>query len=135
VKVVADTNIYISALLFKGQPLQLLEQATSRLVDLFVSHAILDESVSVIKRPKFRRTEGQVQEAVEIVRGLAQIAEPSRRVEAVKDDPADNRIIECAVAARADAIVSGDKHFLRLKSFEGIAIMSVRDFLNRQPAP
>ncbi len=62
------------------------------------------------------------------------MTEPSRRVEAVKDDPADNRIIECALGARADAIVSGDKHLLRIKSFERITIMSVCDFLNRLPA-
>ncbi len=68
-KVVADTNVFISTLLFKGQPIQLLEQATRGRIDLFISHAILDEIVSVIKRPKFRRTQAQVQEAVEILEG------------------------------------------------------------------
>jgi predicted nucleic acid-binding protein len=51
----------------------------------------------------------------------------------VKDDPSDNRIVECAVAAGSDVIVSGDKHLLALGSFRGIEVMTVSDFLQRGP--
>ena len=53
-------------------------------------------------------------------------------MDAVPADPTDNRVIECAIAASADVIVSGDKHLLRLKSYAGIPIISVRDFLGRR---
>jgi predicted nucleic acid-binding protein len=56
-------------------------------------------------------------------------------VDAVKADPTDNRVIECALECAADAIVSGDKHLLRLKSYAGIPIMSVREFLEREREP
>jgi uncharacterized protein len=54
---------------------------------------------------------------------------PRRRVNAVKEDPDDNRILECALAAGADVIVSGDGHLLRLTEYEGIAILTPRAFL------
>jgi predicted nucleic acid-binding protein len=60
---------------------------------------------------------------------LGERVTPRRRVNAVKDDPDDNRILECALAARADVIVSGDGHLLRLTAYEGITILTPRSFL------
>jgi putative PIN family toxin of toxin-antitoxin system len=129
VRVVADSNIYISALLFGGLPLQFLELAASGSVDLFVSQAILDETPAVLCRDKFKRSEAQVGEAEDIIRGLAQLAEPTQRVTAVVADSSDNKIIECAIACKADAIVSGDQHLLRVGQYEGICVMTVHTFL------
>ena len=56
-------------------------------------------------------------------------------LDVVKDDASDNRIVECAVAAGSDVIVSGDKHLLALGSFRGIEVMTVSDFLQRKPRP
>jgi predicted nucleic acid-binding protein len=61
---------------------------------------------------------------------LGERVTPQRRVNAVKEDPDDNRILECALAAGADMIISGDGHLLRLTAFEGIAILTPREFLS-----
>ncbi len=58
--------------------------------------------------------------------------DPQERLSIVREDEADNRILECAVAADADAIVTGDRHLLRLRRFRGTSIMSPRDFLDRE---
>lgn len=128
-RVVADSNIYISALLFAGFPSVLLERAQTGKIDLFISQPILDEVLTVMRREKFKRTEAQVQEAREIIEGCTQRVEPTEMVYVVTADPSDNKIIECALAAKADVIVSGDKHLLRLKEHAGIPIMKVWDSL------
>ncbi len=128
-RVVADSNIYISALLFKGFPLEFLQLAATGRVDLFVSQAILDETIAVLRRDKFKRSEAQVWEAEEIIRGLTRLVESMQHVEAVAADPSDNKIIECALVCKADVIVSGDQHLLRLGQYEGLLVMTVQNFL------
>jgi uncharacterized protein len=66
---------------------------------------------------------------LKVFRRLGEEVIPQRRVNAVRDDPDDNHIIECALAAGADTIVSGDGHLLRLGAYEGIAILTPREFL------
>ena len=66
---------------------------------------------------------------IEKIQRIAEIANPDFRLAAVPGDEDDNRVLECAVAGKADFIVSGDKHLLRLGSYEGIAILTVRQFL------
>lgn len=66
---------------------------------------------------------------VEDVRADTLLVQPTRRVSAIEDDPDDNHVLACAVTAGADFIVSGDRHLLDLRSFEGIPIRSAREFL------
>ena len=127
-KIVADSNIYISALLFRGLPLKFLELAARGGIDLFISQAILSETLAVLRRDKFKRTEADIAKAEGIIRGLTQLVEPTQQIDAVAADPSDNKIIECAVACKADVIVSGDQHLLNLGQHEGILVMTVQSF-------
>jgi putative PIN family toxin of toxin-antitoxin system len=102
VKVVADSNIYISGFLFPGQPASLLEQAIEGEIDLFISQEILDEVIGVMQRPRFRRTAAQVAEAQELIEQMTRRVRPTIKLDVVKDDPTDNKILECAVEAGAD---------------------------------
>jgi len=62
---------------------------------------------------------------------ISQIVEPKKKISVVKDDPDDNKIIECAIEAKADYIISQDKHLLKLKSYKNIKIITPDDFLSK----
>ena len=130
-KAVADCNTYISGLLFKGLPSEFLRLAQLGKIQLYLSTPILDEIVGVLRRKKFGLTHSEIARLKRIIETTADKIEPKAGVDAVKADPTDNRVIECALECQADLIVSGDKHLLRLKGYAGIPIMSVREFLER----
>jgi putative PIN family toxin of toxin-antitoxin system len=127
-RVVADTNVFISALMFGGLPGRFLDLALSRRFILVTSKALLDELDEKL-RGKFAVSEGDALLIRAKLEANAKVVEPDFELNAVADDPDDNRVLECAVAGKADFIVSGDRHLLRIESYEGIAILTVRQFL------
>ena len=128
--VTADTNVYVSALHFGGKPRRLLGAARAGLFDLAISAPILAE-VERVLRTKFAWDPAHVAAAVRVLGGFTRLVAPERVITAVPDDPDDDRILECAVAAAAQVIVSGDKHLLRLGAFEGMRIVTVAEFLDQ----
>ena len=128
-KATADTNILISALVFRrGKPAELLRMALEGEISLTVSQAILDEMADVLSR-KFSASPEEVAEATIIVRQAARVVTPSVQLDVIKEDPPDNRVLECAVTAGSDFIVTGDKDLLRLGRYDAIRIVTVADFL------
>ena len=127
-RVVFDTNVLVSALAFPGGR---GEEALRRVVDerdvLILSKPILDELLGVLAR-KFSRDAEELAHAAVFLTALAVMAKPTRRLRVVKDE-ADNRILECAVAGRADAIVTGDQGLLGLRAYRGIRLLSLRDYI------
>jgi predicted nucleic acid-binding protein len=99
-------------------------------VELHTSSFILGE-VERVLREKFRWEEDRAGRAVAQIRRVAgAVHEPPESVDVVEDDPTDNRILECALAAGAELVVTGDKkHLLPLGSFGGVSIVGLRDFL------
>ena len=128
-RVVADTNIYISALNFGGGPDQVLALARRGRIELFVSKPILDEIEGVLRR-KFRWPPGRIREALTTIHEFAKEVSPTERVTAVEKDEPDNRVLECALAANAAIVVSGDSHLRDLGTFRRIRIVSARAFLD-----
>lgn len=133
-RVVADTNILVSALQFGGKPKQLLDLAVDGQIELAVSEAIIAEALRVL-RDKFERTPEWLAEADRQIRVVARLVEPTESISAIEADPTDDRILECAVAAEPEVIVSGDRHLLDLKSFRGMPIQRVADFLGTLQTP
>jgi uncharacterized protein len=132
-KVVFDTTVFVSAFIVPGsQGEQALLLAHRRKVDLFTSVPILTETARVLRR-KFNQTENHITAALKIIGRAATIIRPVRTITVLEDVP-DNRILECAVTAEADLIVSGDQHLLRLKKFEGIQVVCLADFLRTVPS-
>ena len=127
-RVVADTNVLVSALQFGGKPKQLLDLAIDGQVDLAASEAIIAEALRVL-RDKFERAPEWVAEADRHLRVIIRLVEPTESIRAIQPDPTDDRILECAVAAEAGVIVSGDAHLLGVGSFRGIRIQRVAEFL------
>lgn len=127
-KAVYDTNVVVSAALKPGSlPASLVALAIAKKVRLFLSPAILEEYTDVLKRPKFGFDPATVKAFLRDVRKAAVLVRPSRRVSQAPDE-ADNRLLECASAARADYLVTGNKKHFPFPEFEGTKIVSPAEF-------
>jgi putative PIN family toxin of toxin-antitoxin system len=130
-RIVADTNIYISALNFAGTADEVLALGRAGLIEIYISRAILDEIDGVLAR-KFRWSATRVREARGAIGDFTILVHPHDAVSVVSEDEADNRILECALAAGADAIVTGDHHLLELRRFGSVRITTPREFLDAE---
>ncbi len=130
-RVVLDTNVLISAILFGGKPRQILEKAIRGEVRLCLSEPILEELKGVLQRSKFDYSPEMIQIILTELMGIADFVNPSETIKAVLEDPEDNRILECAVEARANYVVSGDLHLLKLKKYLDIEVLNALAFLER----
>jgi len=128
VKVVCDTNVFVSALTFRGVR---GEQALRRILDgrdsLILSKPVLDELLRILAT-KFSREREELARVAVYLDELAQMVGPPERIDVLSDEP-DNRILECAVAGGADVIVTGDRSVLELEEFRGVKIVSLRMYL------
>jgi uncharacterized protein len=128
--VVLDSNIWISACVFRGRPLELVERGLDGSLDIVISQSIIDETLRVMK-DKFRADPMELERALAIMTTSARTVDLAIQVRAVKGDPDDDHVVSCAVAAGAEAVITGDKDLLRMVSYEGISMVRVRDFLER----
>ncbi len=128
-RVVLDSNVIISGFLFGGPPARILERALAGEIACFTSLPILDEVRDVLQRPKFGLSAEQALTLIEALHDLCVVVSPTRRIRAVDADPDDNAILECAMTADADFVVSGDAHLLNLGQWKNIRILSSSDAL------
>lgn len=127
-KVVFDTNVLVSALVFPGgRGEQALQRILEERDELLLSKAILDELLGVLAR-KFARDAEELARAALLLGDVATVVKPARRLKVLKDDP-DNRVLECATAGAAALIVTGDRELLELKEYEGVRIVSLREYV------
>lgn len=127
-KVVFDTNVLVSALVFPGGR---GEEALLRIVaerdELILSRPLLDELLGVLAR-KFARDAEELARIALFLADVGTVVRPRRRLSVVEDE-ADNRILECALAGRAQAIVTGDKALLALKEYRGVRLLGLAEYL------
>ena len=127
-RVVFDTNVLVAALVFPGgQGEAALQRILEEREELFLSRAILDELLGVLAR-KFARDAEALSRVAVFLGEVSTLVKPARRVKVLRDDP-DNRILECAAAAGADAIVTGDREMLALGEYAGVRILSLAEYL------
>jgi putative PIN family toxin of toxin-antitoxin system len=129
-RVVLDTNVLVSALLWRGAPYRCLLAVQAGLADLVISPPILEELRTVLVT-KFLHTATDADEAIGLVRAAAEVVEIPGRLRIVSDDPDDDKFVETAQAGRAERIVSGDRHLLALRSAAGVPVITAREFLNQ----
>jgi putative PIN family toxin of toxin-antitoxin system len=130
IRTVADTNVYVSAIVVGGTCEEVLALARAGLIDLFISPPIVKELRAVLGSA-FGWPTIRVREALAEVTTLASLVHPSRAIRGITTHDQDHRILECAVTAGADFLVTGDKrHLQKLKTFEGVRILSPRAFLS-----
>ena len=127
-RVVFDTNIFISALAIPGS---LAEKAILKIIGgediLVISRDIVHEVLSVLSSKFSRDKEGLSHVAV-ILSELGELVKPSQKVSILKDEP-DNRVLECALHGKADVLVTGDKKILQLREYKGIKIISLKEYI------
>jgi putative PIN family toxin of toxin-antitoxin system len=131
-RVVLDTNVFISAMLFCGQPSQLVSLWQRNEIVFLVSSEVMKEYLRVLSYPKFRLGEDEIKSLIEVeVTPFIEPVKTRTKLCLIDRDPSDNKFLELAVDGKADAIVSSDKHLLDLKTYEGIEIIPVAEFLKK----
>lgn len=127
-RVVFDTNIFISAFITRGgRAEKALLRAVNREVTLFTSIPILTETAGKL-RGKFKWDDEHITAAVRHAAAVATVVKPAVKLAVLADEP-DNRILECALEAKAGVIVTGDRHLLDLGEYEGVKIVTLAMFL------
>ena len=136
-RIVIDTNLLVSAILTPGgNPAKILKLILERKLNLIISPAILKEARQVFNYPKLIKlleknkiTSAEVDGFLDKMSKIAVITPGQLNVDAIPEDPADNKILACAVEGGADYIISGDHHLTDLKIFQGIKIVGPAAFL------
>jgi putative PIN family toxin of toxin-antitoxin system len=135
VKLVLDTNIIVSALIWGGEPYKLIRAAAEGDIELCASPSLLAELRSVLGREhlarRLMRHHSSIDQAIDLYEELVISVTPSNTPRVVPHDADDDHVIAAAVAAQADLIVSGDRHLLSIVNHQGIAIVTVREALER----
>lgn len=126
-RIVLDTNVLVSATVWKGKPYHLLNGIKKGKLELIISSEIIEELLGVLEREKkLKLDQIKINKIKTMLLGISNLVRPIEKFE-VTVDPKDNKIIECAVAGNTDYLVSGDKGILILKEFRGIKIVSVAE--------
>ena len=128
-RAVFDSNIFVSALAIPGgQAERAVDLVIDGRVNLCTSREIIHEVLGVLAR-KFSKDPEELARTAVFLSDLADVIVPRKKLKVLKDDP-DNRVLECAVTAHADVIVTGDRAMLDLEKFRGTRILSLRRFLD-----
>ena len=131
-RVVCDTNVLLSMLGLPGRRLEILWEVIERGdIELVLSEFILEELSRNLLR-KIKLTEAETAEILRTLSNYAEIVSPEQRVSVIRQKESDNRILECALAASANILITGNfKHIRPLGSFHGIEILTPREFLDK----
>lgn len=134
-RVALDTNVTISGLLWRGAPRQVIEAARSERIAIVSCAELLEELEDVLQRPKLALRIAQIgktpAEIIDEYLALVVVIRADPLASPVCDDPDDDVVLACALAAQAAAIVSGDDDLLRLSVFQGIPILTAPELLAR----
>jgi putative PIN family toxin of toxin-antitoxin system len=130
-KIVMDTNVFVSGVFFSGPPYQILNAWQSGEFELVVSQEILDEYRRVGEILGKERPKIDLKPILNFVIEHAKVYKPAKLKESVCEDPDDDKFFACALASGSKIIVSGDKHLLKVSGYEGIEVLKPRDFMDR----
>jgi hypothetical protein len=128
-RVVIDTNIFVSSF-FGGKPRKIIDLWKTGKITLCLSNAILDEYIDVLRRVGLRE-EDELEELLSLFsRGLNLLfTTKTPKIRIIKNDPDDDKFIECAVALEAHTVITGDREVLTIKEYMGIRIVTPQQFL------
>ncbi|HLC31087.1 MAG TPA: putative toxin-antitoxin system toxin component, PIN family [Candidatus Nanoarchaeia archaeon] len=128
-KVVLDTNILISATIWDNSEAQkLLLKLIEKNIAIYSSKEILEEYQKVLARD-FDYTEAEILSLTNLLLNFLIILEPIEKLNVIKDDPEDNKIIECALSAEAEYVVTYDKHLLDVKSYKNVQMRKPEEII------
>ncbi len=130
-KVVLDTNILISALKWEGKPYQIFKKCSKGELELITSHAQLSELGRVMEYAKLRLNQEEKEIFWSLMLKIATIVDILGMSGMVKDDPTDDCILETALVGKAEYLISGDPHLLKLGEYQGVKIVTAHEFLEK----
>lgn len=134
-KITADTNILISATFWHGASDRIISKVEAKEIQLILSEEIVKEYAEVLDydeiKDKIKDKNLAMKHTVSKIISISTIIEPKVKLDVIKDDPDDNKILECAVAGNVDRIVGNDRHLLKLKTFRDIPILTPNEFVEK----
>ena len=130
-KIVLDTNVFISGIFFSGPPAQILRAWKDRKIQIVLSKEILDEYQRVGEELSKKFPSIDIEPIIELLTIYGEVVETEGISVTICEDPDDNMFIECAIASSSKIIVSGDKHLLKISGYQGIESVKPRDFVER----
>jgi len=128
-KLVLDTNVYISAFYWGGNPQKIIDRISEGMDTLYVSSTILNEVADVMARPKFKSTPEIIDGYIKAIEKISKKVFPTGSIKEICRDKDDDDKIECGVISKADFIITGDEDLLILKSYQGIKIVTPSEYL------
>lgn len=132
-RITVDTNVLISATFWHGDSEKIIDKAENKEVTLVLSKEILEEYNKVIEyeeiKEKIKNKDLEMKKAMLKIGAISEIVDVNSKVDVVKDDPDDNKIIECAIDGNSEFIITKDRHLLKLKEYKGIKIFTPEEFL------
>ncbi len=134
-KVVIDINLFVSGVISKkGNPARLLQLWYDRAFLVVISEQMVEELRRVLRYPRIRNKynlkDEEIEQVVGMIKKFAIVLPDIIELDVIKDDPDDNKVLACALAVKADYIISGDSHLLDLGVFENIPIVTMKDFID-----
>jgi putative PIN family toxin of toxin-antitoxin system len=130
IRVVLDTNVLISALLFKGELSRIVGLWQKGKIVPVISKETFDELRTVLEYPKFSLSRGEMKSLIEYeILPFFEVVNVSKHVKGACRDPGDDKFISCAISANANCIVTGDKNLFDLKKYQSIRIIHTSDFI------
>ncbi|MCY3969292.1 MAG: putative toxin-antitoxin system toxin component, PIN family [Acidobacteria bacterium] len=130
-KVVLDTNVFVSGVFFGGPPGRVLEAWRDGRAEVVLSQEIIEEYVRVGEELAGRFPGVDLGPALELLAVSTTLVDSTQLPEPVSRDPDDDKFLACALAAGADCVISGDRDLLEVSPYEGVVVMSPRDFVDR----
>jgi len=130
-RIILDTNVFISGIFFSGPPSQILKAWEKQSVQIVLCQQILDEYQRVADELSAKYPLVDITPIIELLTIFGQFVDTKGVDISICEDPDDDKFIECAIAGKCDTIVSGDTHLLKLAEYKGIKIVKPRDFIEK----
>jgi len=129
-KIVLDTNVFISGIFFGGPPLQILKFWRKSDVRIILTKKIVEEYQRIGEQLSAKYPSINIEPIIELFTIFGEFVETKGISESICEDPDDNKFIECAIASQSKLIVSGDKHLLKISGYKDIEVLKPRDFID-----
>lgn len=130
-RIILDTNVFISGIFFSGPPSQILKAWGNHSFQIVLSQHILDEYQRIAEELSSKFPTIDILPIIELVTIHAQFVDTQGVDINICEDPDDDKFIECAIAGKCETIISGDKHLLKLSGYQGVIIMNSRNFVEK----
>jgi putative PIN family toxin of toxin-antitoxin system len=129
-KIILDTNVFISGIFFSGPPSRILKAWQNSRLQIVLSQEILNEYQRVAESLAAQFPTIDILPIIELMTIHAQLIDVEDFDLSVCDDPDDNKFMECAIASNSKIIISGDKHLLKVSGYQGITVLKPREFVD-----